>query len=117
MPLLRNNQTISVIACASCLAGCVNAAGGASFDVPVPPSEPRAEVSAVIDLPSQPHCDEDFSLGLYANRGIEWISWARGSRPCTDLGVVVRYLPRRISRTDVVEEIRRLTARMELKDR
>jgi hypothetical protein len=76
-------------------------------DHPVPASEPRAQVSARVDLRPARDCEEAFDLALYQDRAIELIAWDDNAGTCQDRHVSIRYLSRRLTKTQVVEQVRR----------
>lgn len=81
-------------------------------DHPVPTSEPRAQVSARVDLQPARDCEEAFDLALYQNRAIELIAWDDNTGTCQDRHVSIRYLARKLTRSQVVEHVRRHASRV-----
>ena len=74
-------------------------------DEPVPASEPRATLSAHVDLPQQPRCEETFDLALYKDPGVDLITWDAHPATCRDRSLRVRYLPRRLHAHDLKQKI------------
>ena len=81
-------------------------------DRPVPASEPRANVSARVDLEPARDCEEAFDLAVYQNRAIELIAWDDRIGACSDRHVDVRYLSGRASQNEVMETLRRHAVRV-----
>jgi hypothetical protein len=84
-------------------------------DRPVPPSEPRATLDVLLDLPRRVGCEGAFELALYTNRGIELVEWqGDGARDCTARRAKVRFLPARLSRDKAIALIRSVSMKMEV---
>ena len=81
-------------------AGC--ASGSHTPDAPVPSGEPRAVVRLQVDLVLAQDCEETFDLALYARRAVELVEWDGARGRCADRTLRVRYLPRQISREEVI---------------
>lgn len=75
-------------------------------DQPVPPSEPRAELSARVDLTPARDCEEAFDLAVYEQRAIELVAWDDRVGTCHDRAIDIRYLSRKISRDKVIQTVR-----------
>jgi hypothetical protein len=91
-----------------------------SWDTQVPASEPRAELTLLLGLPPVSDCDERFALGMYEDRGVELLSWAEDSaarQRCRERRVTVRYLPRRLTRDDLLLRARRFSKSVEVVER
>ncbi len=82
-------------------------------DEPVPATEPRAELTVRVELPATQGCFETFDLAVYADRGIELLAWAPGTRSRCERTLTVRYLPRRLERARVLERLRAHATRVE----
>jgi hypothetical protein len=80
-------------------------------DRPVPPEEPRAELSLELDLPPSQECEERFDLALYQDRRVELVEWDEQSGDCTGRRVVVRYLSAKITREQLIEQVTKLSQR------
>ena len=91
-----------------------------TWDVPVSPTEPRANLKLKVNLESATDCDERFDLSIYEDRGVDLVTWddasALGSS-CRDRRVTVRYLPGRVSRAALLSRIRTLSKKMEIIER
>jgi hypothetical protein len=84
-------------------------------DRPVPPSEPRATLDVMLDLPRRVGCEDAFDLTLYENRGIDLIEWQGGStNDCTARHAKIRFLPKRLSREKTVALIKGAAVKMEI---
>jgi hypothetical protein len=94
-------------------AGC----GGASeaHDVPVPANEGRETIEVVLDLPPGAACEETFELALYEDRGVDLVTWAPGGRGCTGRAARVRFLPGRVSRAALVQELKTVATKVEVR--
>jgi len=77
-------------------------------DEPVPAGEPRETVKLAIDLPKSASCEEAFDLALYVDRGVDRVEWGGPPTKCAGRTVTIRYLPKRISRAQVLERVRKL---------
>jgi len=75
-------------------------------DQPVPASEPRAELSARVDLTPARDCEEAFDLAVYEQRAIELVAWDDRVGTCHDRAIDIRYLSRKISRDKVIQTVR-----------
>lgn len=76
-------------------------------DQPVPPSEPRAEVSARVDLTPARDCEEAFDLAVYEERAIELVAWDDRVGTCHDRAIDIRYLSKKITRDKVIQTVRK----------
>ena len=90
------------------------AAISAGHDAPIAASEPRAQLRVIVALTPRVGCDEAFELALYPHRGVELVTWAPTPSPlpvgsCRELRATVRYLPRQLSRADLVRRIQQLS--------
>ena len=85
------------------------------WDTPVPPGEPRAALGVTVDLAPASDCDERFALGLYQDHGVELLSWDE-RRGCEARAVVVRYVPGRIRREALIEQMKKLARRVRVND-
>lgn len=90
--------------------GC--AAQGLAPDAPVPSSEPRAVVRLEVDLTRAQDCEEAFDLALYARRAVELVEWDEARGGCADRKLSVRYLPRQISRDEVIRAAKSAAAKV-----
>ena len=108
---LRRIALAFALACLS--AGC----GGASeaHDVPVPASEGRETLDVVLDLPPGASCEETFELALYEDRGVDLVTWAPGARGCAGRTARVRFLPGRVSRAALVQELKTAATKVEVR--
>ncbi len=103
----------SILLCvltAGCAAGGVPTPRAAEHDRPVPSSEPRGELSLVVDLARASDCEERFDLAVYAHHGIDLIQWDSATGACGSRRVIIRFLPNRIS----AEEAQRLAQKHSL---
>ncbi len=78
-----------------------------TFDNAVDCDEPRAMLHAQVDLGSGSACEERFALELYENAGIELVMWD-SANGCRDRNVIVRYLPKRISKQALINQVTKL---------
>lgn len=88
-------------------------------DVPVAASEPRAQVKVVLALVPRIGCDEAFDLALYENRGVELVTWASPRPPsgsCRELRATVRYLPKQITRAELVRRVQQLSLSVKVEE-
>lgn len=90
-------------------------------DVPVAASEPRARVRVVLALLPRIGCDEAFDLALYENRGVELVTWesppsAVPPGSCRELRATVRYLPRHITRAELVRRVQQLSISVKVEE-
>ncbi len=91
------------------------AAGG--HDVPVVASEPRAQVKVVVALVPRIGCDEAFDLALYQNRGVELVTWeSPRASSCRELRATVRYLPKQITRAELVRRVQELSISVKVEE-
>lgn len=98
------------------LSACAGAAAGQdAHDVQVPASEPRETLEIQVDLAGSSDCDERFDLALYADRGVDLVTWEPPGDRCAGRRAKVRFFPRRISREALIARIRRLSTRLEVK--
>jgi hypothetical protein len=79
----------------------------ATWDTPVPASEPRGTLRATVDLEAASDCDERFDLALYEDRAVELVTWDAG-QGCVGRHVEIRYLSRRTSEDDLLRHVRAL---------
>ena len=103
----------SILLCvltAGCATGGVPTPRAAEHDRPVPSSEPRDELSLIVDMARASDCEERFDLAVYAHDGIDLIQWDSATGACASRRVVIRFLPNRIS----AEEAQRLVAKHSL---
>lgn len=101
--------------CVGLTQGCarVGSAGARSgHDLPVPASEPRAELELDLDLPQSSSCEEDFDLALYEDPGVDFIAWRRSATGCSGRHVTIRYLPRRLERAALLERVQGLASKV-----
>lgn len=106
---------IVVLLALSSLPACGRSACAAAqtFDQPVPAGEPRATVVIKVDLPRAANCDEKFDLALYQDRGVELVTWdPKGS--CQARRATIRYLPKKLERTRLLEAVKKLALSMEV---
>ncbi len=95
-------RSIAVLALAGALGLTACAGQPLPPDQPVPAGEPRAELRARLDLEPTQGCEERFDLSLYQSRGIDLIRWDARRDACEGREVRVRYLPRQLTREQVV---------------
>lgn len=101
--MYRRLLVVAVLAgCSSAAPKTVNAAG----DTPIPADEPRAELVLDLSLAAGHDCEERFDLALYANRGVDLIQWRGVARGCTDRSLAIRYLPNKLSREKLMDQVR-----------
>jgi hypothetical protein len=81
-------------------------------DQPVPKTEPRSEVRLVVDLMASADCEQRFDLALYRNRAVDLVQWDDQLGACRARSVTIRYLSRQITREQLLQEIRGLSARV-----
>jgi hypothetical protein len=80
-------------------------------DRPVPASEPRAEVTLVLDLEPAQGCEERFDLALYQDRRIDLVQWDEAKDACTGRRVTIRYLSAKLDRQELIQLVRKLARR------
>lgn len=114
-PMFGALRTVVLLTAGGLLVGCGAAAvpPPRGHDLPVPANEPRATVELALDLPQSASCEEDFDLALYVHRGIELIEW-QGGDGCRARRAKVRYLPRLLSREQLLSKVRGAGAHAEL---
>ena len=95
-----------VAAITACSAAPVAAAP--RHDEPVAASEPRETLTLKIDLPKSASCEEAFDLALYEDRGIDIVEWGGPPKKCAGRTVTIRFLPKRTTRAQVLERVRKL---------
>ena len=95
-----------VAAITACSAAPVAAAP--RHDEPVPASEPRETIKLKVDLPKSASCEEAFDLAIYEDRGIDVVEWSGPPTKCAGRTVLIRYLPKRTTRAQVLERVRKL---------
>ena len=100
----------SLIGCTMACGASPLAAAAPRHDEPVAAAEPRESVRLRVDLPKTASCEETFDLALYAHRGIDLVEWVEPSSKCAGRTVTIRYLPRRITRAEVLDKVRALAA-------
>jgi hypothetical protein len=83
-------------------------------DTPVPAGERRETVEITVDLAWASRCDEVFDLALYQRRGVDLVEWAPGGHGCSNRRAKIRYLPSRISRSDVVKLAQKAARKVEV---
>jgi hypothetical protein len=109
---MRALRTLARLALTALVATSGAACGGrpqvATWDTPVPRSEPRASSVFTVDLEAMSDCDERLDLSLYEDRNIELITWD-DRRGCSARRITVRYLSRRTSKEAVLKRLRELT--------
>jgi hypothetical protein len=81
-------------------------------DVPVPPGEPRGELSLIIDLTPAQECEERFDLALYTDRRIDLIAWDDQTGACSERQVTIRYLSAKINAEQLLDQVRKLVERV-----
>ena len=89
------------------------AVAGPTHDVPVPASEPRAELRLRVDLTPATGCEEAFDLALYEHLGVDLVQWDERAGECTGRVVTLRYLPRRLAEAKLFAAVRALAAKAE----
>lgn len=87
-------------------------------DVPAAASEPRAQVRVLLALAPRIGCDEAFDLALYENRGVELVTWEspKSGGSCRELRATVRYLPRHITRAELVRRVQQLSISVKVEE-
>ncbi len=101
--------TIALSACVPALVACGSGRPRvATWDTPVPDAEPRATLSATVDLEASSDCDERFDLAVYEDRAVELVTWDQ-ARGCAGRKVEIRYLSRRTTKDAVLRRLRELT--------
>ncbi len=105
---------VSAMLSAGCGPGPEEAPARDAHDVPVPATEPRAELTLTVNLVARHDCEEVFDLALYKEPAVELISWTGDAGSCEDRRVKVRYLSQRTSRELIVSRIRQLTKKAEV---
>jgi hypothetical protein len=95
-----------VAAITACSAAPVAAAP--RHDDPVPASEPRETLKLRLDLPKSASCEEAFDLALYQDRGVDIVEWGGPPTKCAGRTVVIRYLPKRTTRAQLLERVKKL---------
>lgn len=104
--VLRSLFPLLVGSITACSAAPVAAAP--RHDEPVPANEPRDTVKLSVDLPKSASCEEAFDLALYEDRGVDLVQWAGPGAKCAGRAIVIRFLPRRISRAQLLDRVRKL---------
>jgi hypothetical protein len=79
-------------------------------DQPVAASESRASLLVRIDLRQGAACEQDYDVALYESRALVLIEWAEPSPRCRSRLARVHYLPKRISKVEVVELLSKYAA-------
>lgn len=95
-----NARLLLLLLAATAQVACAGAAGAppaTGHDVPVPATEPRAEIRLRVDLEPAQGCEEAFDLAMYKDLGIDLIQWDANTGACSGRAVVVRYLTRKTS--------------------
>jgi hypothetical protein len=94
------------------VSGCDSALGATrtagDFDRPVPPNEPRAELSLVLDLEPTQDCEERFDLALYQDRGVDLVRWDKGGSRCIGRNVTIVYLSAKLDKEALLAQVRKL---------
>ena len=101
-------RALAVVAITACSAAPVAAAP--RHDEPVAASEPRETVKLAVDLPKSASCEEAFDLALYRDRGVDLVEWGGPPTKCAGRTVVIRFLPKRTTRAQVIDRVRKLAA-------
>ncbi len=100
------------------MAGCNGAQPAApatpDHDRPVPASEPRTELSLVLDLEPSQGCEERFDLALYQDRRIELVQWDGAKGVCTGRHVTIRFLSAKLDQDKLIELVRGLAQQASL---
>lgn len=96
-------------------------AAASGHDAPVAANEPRAQARMVLALVPRIACDEAFELALYENRGVELVTWESSATPlppgsCRELRTTVRYLPRHITRAELVRRVQQLSISVKVEE-
>ena len=99
---------------AQACAGPQAAAAPPRHDEPVPANEPRAALKVRIDLAKTATCEESFDVALYAGRGVDLVDWAGPFGKCAGRTATIRYLPKRITKEQLLESIRKLSTKVEI---
>ena len=105
---------VVVVSMAQACAGPQAAAAPPRHDEPVPQSEPRAVIKVKIDLAKTATCEESFDVALYAGRGIDLVDWEGPFGKCAGRTATIRYLPKRITKEQLLESIRKLSTKVEV---
>ena len=75
-------------------------------------SEPRQQLSLVVDLEPAQDCEERFDLQLYRDRGVDLVRWDDAVGRCMGRSITVVYLPQRLSRQQLLDKINKLAKRV-----
>lgn len=105
---------LAFVSLAQACAGPQAAAAPPRHDEPVPEGEPRAVVKVRIDLAKTATCEEAFDVALYASRGVDLVDWDGPFGKCAGRTATIRYLPKRISKEQLLESMRKLSTKVEI---
>lgn len=83
-------------------------------DEPVAEGEPRATLLVQVDLPKTAACEENFDLALYGSRAIDLVSWEGTPTKCSGRKAKIRYLPKRITREALMDQLKKLATKVEV---
>jgi hypothetical protein len=110
----RRWATAPAVLVAAVLGGCTGtpaALAAPDYDRPVAADVPRAELRVAVDLEPSQDCEESFDLALYADRGIDLVSWDDAVGRCVGREVTIRFLTKSLSRAEVLEKVKGLARR------
>ena len=79
-----------------------------TYDQPVPASEPRKTVALELDLQPGSDCEERFDLAIYADRGVELVSWDENTGACAGREITIRYLTAKLSEEQLMALVEEL---------
>lgn len=91
--------------------GCAEGASSSGHDAPVSPNEAREELVLVLDLPRSASCEEQFDLAIYRLRGVELVRWD-ASALCTQRRATIRFLPKLLPRSELLDRVRALSPKV-----
>ncbi len=113
--LFRSTTSVLVVALWACVAGCTGAQARLptvpDHDRPVAASEPRAELSLVVDLEPAQDCEERFDLAIYQDRRVDLIQWDAAGGSCAARQVTIRYLSAKLDGEALLGLVRKLAVR------
>ncbi len=116
VPGLSSTSRAASLAACLLVAACGTAPGQppavGGHDTPVPAGETREELGLVVDLENTSSCEEKFDLTLYENRAIDLVEWD-DAEGCAGRVIVIRYLPSRAGRADVLKAVRDSSVRVQ----
>jgi len=103
-----------IVSMAQACAGPTAVAAPPRHDEPVPANEQRATMKVKVDLAKTATCEESFDVALYASRGVDLVDWEGPFGKCAGRTATIRYLPKRITKEQLLESVRKLSTKVEV---